>query len=47
MNAQTSELFQENEKISKMLHQKKADHEILKNKYDSIIAHREGISTEN
>lgn len=37
---QNSDLLAENEKISKLLHQKKSECEILKNKYDAVMAHR-------
>ena len=41
---QNSELLAENEKISKLLHHKKSEFEVLKNKYDSAMAHRMGNS---
>ena len=44
---QNSELLAENEKISKLLHQKKSEYEVLKNKYDSAMAHRMGSSAEH
>lgn len=44
---QNSDLLVENEKISKLLHQKKSDLQVLKNKYDATMAHRLGSSTEH
>ena len=44
---QNSELLAENEKISKLLHHKKSEFEVLKNKYDSVMAHRMGSSAEH
>ena len=44
---QNSDLLAENEKISKLLHQKKSEFEVLKNKYDSAMAHRMGSSAEH
>ena len=44
---QNSELLAENEQISKLLHQKKSEYEVLKNKYDSAMAHRMGSSAEH
>lgn len=44
---QNSELLAENEKISKLLHQKKSELEILRNKYDTAMAHRMGNSAEH
>lgn len=41
---QNSELIGENEKISKLLHEKKTDYEVLKNKYEGIVNHRQGLS---
>jgi len=43
---QNSDLLAENEKISKLLHQKKSEFEVLKNKYDATMAHRLGNSAE-
>ena len=44
---QNSELLAENEKISKLLHQKKTEFEVLRNNYDSAMAHRMGSSAEH
>ena len=44
---QNSELLGENEKISKLLHEKKSDFELMKNKYQAAIAHRAGIASES
>jgi hypothetical protein len=37
-------LLAENEKLSKLLHQKKSEFEVMKNKYESNMAHRLGTS---
>jgi uncharacterized protein YdiU (UPF0061 family) len=39
-------LLSENEKISKLFHEKKSEYEILKNKYDNAMANRMGINSE-
>jgi hypothetical protein len=41
---QNSDLLAENEKLSKLLHQKKSEFEVMKNKYESTMAHRLGTS---
>ena len=43
---QNSDLLAENEKISKLLHQKKSELEVMKNKFDATMAHRLGTSAE-
>ena len=43
---QNSELLAENEKISKLLHHKKSEYEVLKNKYEANMAHRHGAIAE-
>lgn len=44
---QNSDLLAENEKLSKLLHQKKSEYEVLKNKHDASLAHRLGSSAEH
>lgn len=43
---QNSGLLAENQKISKLLHQKKSEYEILKNKYEANMSHRQGATVE-
>ena len=41
---QNSDLIGENEKISRLLHEKKTDFEVLKNTYEGIVSHRQGLT---
>ena len=40
-----SQLLLENEKLAKMLHQQKADYEVMRNKYEMINTQRAGLAT--
>lgn len=40
-----AQLLLENEKLAKMLHQQKADYEVMRNKYEMINTQRAGLAT--